>query len=439
MCIAFVYIAEDNSGPYRAIVVHNRDEVFQRPTQPAAWWPVRGRSAKWFGCRDGVAGGTWLGISPFGRVGIVTNYRKAHAAIAKGSQQQKSPSNGSYSVALYVSAALFAVAAVATGFFANSHAGLSNAWFAIAATSSLVLAITTVRLQRAMSSPLPQHKTLQGPATPPSRGKLVLQYLTREPNFAPSSASSTTLPTVSNADDFASELEQANLDCYNGFNAIFGDESNKWYYANHSEGDREKIVRPLSAGLHVVSNGWLDADPQWFKSVHGRKIFHDCLKANGVLHDIPAETSTSTLSSVEASSTDTTEGGLTGHEHEDTIFCSRTRMHRFFTANEYGTVTRSNMWQDMGVGEVCLFRNRKDLESARVVFRDAAGKVRANFSLSGILVQTAENKPTRVLFSNATSHNEKKEIEAQRCGRPHKLLVKTIWHSTHHPDFLLFL
>ena len=252
------------------------NQVFQRPTQPAAWWPVRGRSAKWFGCRDGVAGGTWLGISPFGRVGIVTNYRKAHAAIAKGSQQQKSPSNGSYSVALYVSAALFAVAAVATGFFANSHAGLSNAWFAIAATSSLVLAITTVRLQRAMSSPLPQHKTLQGPATPPSRGKLVLQYLTREPNFAPSSASSTTLPTVSNADDFASELEQANLDCYNGFNAIFGDESNKWYYANHSEGDR--CVHMLEAFCVFCVLHLMDFSIECFSSYY-RAVCCVCLDA----------------------------------------------------------------------------------------------------------------------------------------------------------------
>lgn len=191
---------------------------------------------KWFGCCDGVAGGTWLGISPFGRVGIVTNYRKARAAFAKERQQQKASARRPNS--LYaVSAALFVVAAVATGVFANSQAGLSNAWLAIAATASIVLALTTARLYRAASSPLPQHKTAQGPAPPPSRGKLILQYLTREPNCVQSSTTASSA-VVSNSDDFASDLKKANLNSYNGFNAIFGDESNKWYYANHSEGDR---------------------------------------------------------------------------------------------------------------------------------------------------------------------------------------------------------
>lgn len=154
---------------------------------------------------------------------------------------------------------------------------------------------------------------------------------------------------------------------------------------------REKIVRPLSAGLHVVSNGCLDADPQWFKSVHGRKIFRDCLRENGVLNDADSaaaaaagsgggggngtSSSSSTWSSSPVSSKNDDDvdddkaalGVLTGHEHEDTLFCGRTKLHRFFAVNEYGTVTRSNLWQNMGVGEVCIFRSKDDPERARVV------------------------------------------------------------------------
>ena len=39
MCIQFVYI-NNEPGPdgYRLVVTNNRDEVYDRPTKPAAFW-----------------------------------------------------------------------------------------------------------------------------------------------------------------------------------------------------------------------------------------------------------------------------------------------------------------------------------------------------------------------------------------------------------------
>lgn len=50
----------------------NRDEFFDRPTLPAAFWPER---PLLLAGRDLRKGGTWLGITRHGRVAAVTNYR----------------------------------------------------------------------------------------------------------------------------------------------------------------------------------------------------------------------------------------------------------------------------------------------------------------------------------------------------------------------------
>jgi uncharacterized protein with NRDE domain len=53
------------------ILVANRDEFYARPTNPLAQWE---NSPIWAG-RDLEGGGTWLGVTPAGRVAALTNYR----------------------------------------------------------------------------------------------------------------------------------------------------------------------------------------------------------------------------------------------------------------------------------------------------------------------------------------------------------------------------
>lgn len=58
---------------YRAVVAANRDEFHSRAAAPMApWTEPPGLLAG----RDLQAGGTWLGLDPKGRFGLVTNYRE---------------------------------------------------------------------------------------------------------------------------------------------------------------------------------------------------------------------------------------------------------------------------------------------------------------------------------------------------------------------------
>ncbi len=58
------------------LLISNRDEFYARPTQALYRWP----DAPLFAGRDTQAGGTWLGVSPNGRVAALTNYRRAEPA-----------------------------------------------------------------------------------------------------------------------------------------------------------------------------------------------------------------------------------------------------------------------------------------------------------------------------------------------------------------------
>jgi len=57
---------------YRLVFAGNRDEAYERPSAPAAFWNDQPRL---FGGRDLEKGGSWLGLTRSGRIAAVTNYR----------------------------------------------------------------------------------------------------------------------------------------------------------------------------------------------------------------------------------------------------------------------------------------------------------------------------------------------------------------------------
>src|SRR5512134_2812293 len=71
MCL--ILLAFDSHPDYSLVVAANRDEFYQRPTAPAAFWA--GAPTVLAG-RDLQAGGTWLGVDRRGRFAAVTNYRQ---------------------------------------------------------------------------------------------------------------------------------------------------------------------------------------------------------------------------------------------------------------------------------------------------------------------------------------------------------------------------
>lgn len=76
MClIAFAWNAHPR---WRLLLAGNRDELHARPSAPLARWD----DAPVIAGRDLEAGGTWLGVSPGGRCGVVTNVRDPGAPQA---------------------------------------------------------------------------------------------------------------------------------------------------------------------------------------------------------------------------------------------------------------------------------------------------------------------------------------------------------------------
>lgn len=57
---------------YPLVFAGNRDEAYERPSAPAAFWDDHPRV---FGGRDLEKGGSWLGLTRSGRIAAVTNYR----------------------------------------------------------------------------------------------------------------------------------------------------------------------------------------------------------------------------------------------------------------------------------------------------------------------------------------------------------------------------
>jgi uncharacterized protein with NRDE domain len=69
MCLIAFHWQPDGETPL--IVAANRDEFYNRPTAPLAWWD----GGHILGGRDLGAGGTWMGVTRAGRFAALTNYR----------------------------------------------------------------------------------------------------------------------------------------------------------------------------------------------------------------------------------------------------------------------------------------------------------------------------------------------------------------------------
>src|SRR4051812_38675850 len=75
MCV-ILFLTRAHSR-YPLIVAANRDEAYDRPAAPAAFWPDHSEVCAG---RDLVACGTWLGLTTAGRFAAITNYRQGPGA-----------------------------------------------------------------------------------------------------------------------------------------------------------------------------------------------------------------------------------------------------------------------------------------------------------------------------------------------------------------------
>lgn len=81
MCLLFIAI--EARPRYPLVIAANRDEFYDRPTAPLGYWED---APHVLAGRDGVAGGTWLGITRNGRWAAVTNVREARTVTPEHSR-----------------------------------------------------------------------------------------------------------------------------------------------------------------------------------------------------------------------------------------------------------------------------------------------------------------------------------------------------------------
>lgn len=83
MCLVAFAIGASDHWPL--VIAANRDEFLERPTLPLARWQTASGQTIISG-RDLRAGGTWMGITPAGRIAFLTNVRQAQPEAAPRSR-----------------------------------------------------------------------------------------------------------------------------------------------------------------------------------------------------------------------------------------------------------------------------------------------------------------------------------------------------------------
>ena len=73
MCL--VAMALDQSSRFPFVLAANRDEFYDRAAARLGWWEPEDGAPPILGGRDLHAGGTWLGLTAHGRLGLITNIR----------------------------------------------------------------------------------------------------------------------------------------------------------------------------------------------------------------------------------------------------------------------------------------------------------------------------------------------------------------------------
>jgi len=76
MCL--IVFAHKQHPDYHLILAANRDGFYERPTRPAAFWNA---APEMLAGKDLQAGGTWMGLTRFGRFAALTNYRDSKSII----------------------------------------------------------------------------------------------------------------------------------------------------------------------------------------------------------------------------------------------------------------------------------------------------------------------------------------------------------------------